>query len=114
MKVPLVGVRAALLLACTGLQCTDGLALVGGASSVSSPSPLDGVGGSLMVGCFDLVFWVETRVAEGPDECGFREIGLHFFVGTSLSFDYSYCIPLLAFLGILLEQIFGFCECDRV
>ena len=42
----------------------------GGGSSkvslVSSPSPLDGIGGSLLVGYEDLVFCVDTQVSYGP------------------------------------------------
>ena len=70
--------------------------------------------GNLLLGCLDLVLWAETLVSEGPDACGFMEIGLRFLMNTSISSGSPYCTPLLAFHGILLERICGFLVCDWV
>ena len=45
-------------------------------SPVSSPSPLEGTGGSFLVGYGDLVFCADMRVSDGPLTLGLTGIGL--------------------------------------
>ena len=79
----------------------DGLSGGGGGGSskvslVSSPSPLYGIGGSLLVGYEDLVFCADTQVSDGLLALGLTEISL-FFLGAGMSSCSSYCLPVLAF-----------------
>ena len=66
-------------------------------SLMSSPSPLEGTGGSLLVGYGDLIFCAEIRVADGPLALGLIGIGLLFLgEGEGVSLGSSYCFPVLA------------------
>ena len=68
-------------------------------SLVSSPSPFEGTGGSLLVGYRDLVFYADMRVLDGPLALGLTGIGL-LFLGEGVSLRSTYCFPVLALRGM--------------
>ena len=65
---------------------------------VSSPSPLEGTGGNLLVGYRDLVFCAEIRVADGPLALGLTGIGL-LFLGEGVSPLLFVLFPCTGFVG---------------
>ena len=80
---------------------------------VSSPSPLEGTGGSLLVGYGDLVFCADMRVSDGPLALGLTGIGL-LFLGEGVSLRSTYCFPVLALWGMQLVLTTGFWVRERV